>query len=533
MITFSRCACRWWICALLVFAIAQQNAGAQAPGEIRVAFTPDPKDTQTAIGGYLTGDPATLARIQSVYLEVVNGSDDVDKDADIVQGPTDANYSASTYSFAASNLKALAEGQSVHVHVCGSSAYSGTTASGSPTITGIPSTGLLQAGWPITGTGIPSGATIASVDSATQITISANATAAGTVALQFGGKAPVEQSCAEAGPQSASGGSAAKAGAIEIVPLNPTIDVVGLYDLGRLKTYFSVGAEFQGTNGSLGTASGFFGVDIDENWLTTGPDTDPACFSASDSASFRNQVKARLMAKATEKARAQSQAVSIPGACGTHPFRFLINTYAEAELTQIPLTSSSSGSSGTPAASAVHASATTSGGTAAPPSSGTFNISSAKGAYVEGGVYTPFLFPSMQWHFRGQANAFFIAPLAKYAFLDPDSTPAGSTTAFNVYRAYGGGFRLGHFRLPAHFNKEGPELLSYLDITGGKWENYRESNGTRGARLDVSGRYKIPFTILYIGFDANLGPGGSDFRLFAGTRVDVSSILGKLLPSTN
>jgi hypothetical protein len=52
-------------------------------------------------------------------------------------------------------------------------------------------------------------------------------------------------------------------------------------------------------------------------------------------------------------------------------------------------------------------------------------------------------------------------------------------------------------------------------------------------RLDVNGRYKIPFTILYIGFDANLGPGGSDFRLFAGTRVDVSSILGKLLPSTN
>jgi hypothetical protein len=152
---------------------------------------------------------------------------------------------------------------------------------------------------------------------------------------------------------------------------------------------------------------------------------------------------------------------------------------------------------------------------------------------VEGGVYTPFVLPSTQWHFRGQANAFFIATMAKYVFLDPDSTPAGATTAFNVYRAYAGGFRLGHFRLPAHFNQEAPELLSYLDVTAGRWENYRESNGTRGARLDVTGRYKIPFTILYIGFDANVGPGGSDFRLFAGTRVDVSSILGRLLPSTN
>jgi hypothetical protein len=348
------------------------------------------------------------------------------------------------------------------------------------------------------------------------------------VPLQFGDNAPVEQSCAEAGPQSASGGSAARPGAIEIVPVNPTIDVVGLYDLGRLKTYFSIGAEFQGSKGSLGTASGFFAVDIDANWLTTGPDTAPACFSASDSAGFRGMVEFQSKLKADKKAARSKKPHADPGECGTHPFRFLVNTYIEAELTQIPLTSNSSTPSATPSA----APATTTG-TTPPAASSIFSLSSAKGAYVEGGVYTPLLFPSMQWHFRGQANASFIAPLVKYAFLDPDSTPAGATTAFNVYRAYGGGFRLGHFRLPAHFRKEGPELLSYLDVTAGRWENYRESNGTRGVRLDVNGRYKIPFTILYIGFDANLGPGGSDFRLFAGTRVDVSSILGKLLPSTN
>src|SRR5580658_6530984 len=211
MITFKRWLCKPRMCTLFALAsIAQQDAGAQAPprpsfgpvaGEIRVTFTPDPKDTQTAIGGYLTGDPVTLARIQSVYLEVLNGSDDVDKDADIVQGPVDAKYSASTYSFAVSSLRALAEGQTVHVHVCGSSAYMGTTVSGSPAIT-MPSTRFLQAGWPVYGTGIPPRATIVSVDTRTQITISTNAIAAGTVPLPFGDQAPVEQSCAAAGTQS-------------------------------------------------------------------------------------------------------------------------------------------------------------------------------------------------------------------------------------------------------------------------------------------------------------------------------------------
>lgn len=59
----------------------------------------------------------------------------------------------------------------------------GTTTVGSPVVTGISSTSALSPGDTITGTGIPAGATIKSVDSATQITLNENATAAGTVAL--------------------------------------------------------------------------------------------------------------------------------------------------------------------------------------------------------------------------------------------------------------------------------------------------------------------------------------------------------------
>ena len=50
---------------------------------------------------------------------------------------------------------------------------------GSPVVTGIYSTDRITAGWTIAGNGIPAGATVVSVDSATQVTISANATLTG------------------------------------------------------------------------------------------------------------------------------------------------------------------------------------------------------------------------------------------------------------------------------------------------------------------------------------------------------------------
>ena len=67
-------------------------------------------------------------------------------------------------------------------------ASNGTTIKGSPLITGISSTEGLLVGMPVTGTGIPANATILSISPAdtTSLTISANATAAGSSALTFG-----------------------------------------------------------------------------------------------------------------------------------------------------------------------------------------------------------------------------------------------------------------------------------------------------------------------------------------------------------
>jgi microcystin-dependent protein len=62
----------------------------------------------------------------------------------------------------------------------------GTTTNASANITGLSSTANLAIGMKVFGTGIPAGATVATITSATAITISANATASGTVSLRFG-----------------------------------------------------------------------------------------------------------------------------------------------------------------------------------------------------------------------------------------------------------------------------------------------------------------------------------------------------------
>lgn len=62
---------------------------------------------------------------------------------------------------------------------------SGTRSNGSPVITSIPDTSNLRAGYYAFGTGVASGTTILSVDSATQVTLSANSSSAGSGTIVF------------------------------------------------------------------------------------------------------------------------------------------------------------------------------------------------------------------------------------------------------------------------------------------------------------------------------------------------------------
>lgn len=60
---------------------------------------------------------------------------------------------------------------------------SGTRTNGNPIITGLASTTGFVTGMPVSGTGIPAATTISTVDSSTQITLSANATSGGTATV--------------------------------------------------------------------------------------------------------------------------------------------------------------------------------------------------------------------------------------------------------------------------------------------------------------------------------------------------------------
>jgi hypothetical protein len=78
--------------------------------------------------------------------------------------------------------------------------FAGTLASGSPIVTAISSTTTLAAGMAVSGTGIPANTIINTVDSATQITLNANATANGAQTLTF---AAITQLVLKQGPASA------------------------------------------------------------------------------------------------------------------------------------------------------------------------------------------------------------------------------------------------------------------------------------------------------------------------------------------
>ena len=61
----------------------------------------------------------------------------------------------------------------------------GTLVSGSAIVTGIVDTSLIDVGMEVTGAGIPAGTTVQSIDSATQVTLTNNATVTATNALTY------------------------------------------------------------------------------------------------------------------------------------------------------------------------------------------------------------------------------------------------------------------------------------------------------------------------------------------------------------
>jgi hypothetical protein len=184
-------------------------------------------------------------------------------------------------------------------------------------------------------------------------------------------------------------------------------------------------------------------------------------------------------------------------------------------------------------------------------------------------MYAPWVLT--HWYYDKKPNALFLGPLAKVGFdtltgaTSQTLVSGASPVNFNrFYNHYGFGMRLGHYGLTNADNKS-PEILSYLDVTLGPYTNLQsyvcDSNkgtalpgtGCSGPnnldsrtalyRLDLEGMLKIPKTVIFVGFNANvkaksrknldlnLQP-NDDLRFLFGVKLDVASAMQKLGVST-
>ena len=186
-------------------------------------------------------------------------------------------------------------------------------------------------------------------------------------------------------------------------------------------------------------------------------------------------------------------------------------------------------------------------------------ITSKKAGFAQAGVYVPVNVTG--WKNQRELNTLFIAPLAKGGVMtitgDRRTAEAETFGDDDVFNFYSFGVRLGHFRYPrlrhpcAAFPKDdncdsfadyAPELISWLDITTGRWENFEltiptgqlDGDGNpittrqRRWRYQAEGRLKIPETPFLVGFDGNFGQGPDDLRFGFGMRFDVAKLIHRL-----
>jgi hypothetical protein len=287
--------------------------------------------------------------------------------------------------------------------------------------------------------------------------------------------------------------------------LGSAVPVVGIADWGRVRATFTAGTVLSADNNFQGRSSTqstlFLDFTAEKNWRSGG-------LNAQD-----NWQR-----------------------------RLLFSTFFETRLTSVPQAQMTS--TATPPAG---------GGTGNTPDTLTTFISSQKSALMVGGAYFPYLTNKWIWH--NTPYALFAAPLAKVGFITPVGSTTTQTTAGTAqpvnpqqfYNFYGWGGRIGHYKLSYDSANEAPELMSYIDVTVGRFSNLEtlaplpNGSGTypiRQYRVAIEGALKVPATPLLLGFSANLGQNllsqphtlaaKDDLRFFFGTTFDIGRLFGKL-----
>jgi hypothetical protein len=233
------------------------------------------------------------------------------------------------------------------------------------------------------------------------------------------------------------------------------------------------------------------------------------------------------------------------------------NTFFNARLTSVPVTAADAAASASPSPSP-----SASPAPVCNTADCTAFITSRKAAMMQAGIYLPMYWGFTTWNRevprlgrgpRLETNALFIAPLAKGGILTTTGQQTAEAKQFgqdDVFNFFSFGAMIGHFRLHGRGRGSkfvadtdvGPELISWLTISRGRWENFEIETPTglkdaagkdimwrqRPWRWEALGRLKIPETPFIIGFDGNFGPGPDDVRFIFGTRFDIGKILHTL-----
>jgi hypothetical protein len=323
------------------------------------------------------------------------------------------------------------------------------------------------------------------------------------------------------------------------------VTVTDPLDLGRVRYYFTSGVVISNSQGfqlqsSSSQAGVFLGLDADRSWLVS------------------NRPGWR---------------------------RVGLNTYFDARLTSVATQGSTSTTSSTSTSSTSTSSTSTSPTPATANTALSSFLQSQKAGALQAGTYIPII--TAEW-MRGTSNyAFFVAPLGKAGFTtltDSPTAPASSSTTTTTtttttslpltgqfYTSYSFGTRLGVFQTfkkgTAWDENSAPELVSYVDITTGKFGNFEAFQdvtvqtapaGTTAASTDnffrirpwrysFEGLLKIPHSPFVVGFNANIGRGAvaatkvnnvsypftqprDDLRFLFGVQFDFTKLL-KAIPS--
>ena len=304
-----------------------------------------------------------------------------------------------------------------------------------------------------------------------------------------------------------------KSGSTGTVQVTGPASTGSQFDFGRVRVIMSAGAIVSQDQGQFSKTSAYVDLNVDNTWFMGNP--------------------------------------TVKG-FGTKGWHSQVNTGFGVRLTALPVAAcNSSGTTGTSSSTCTA-------------SNDTF-VSTPKAALVLGSLYFPTYWRWSSWKRTEKSDsgndmehryALYMAPLVKGGMQTllqtvqnasnassgtgtgaPSVTTPNGQTFFHFYAV---GARLGLFKFHDHEQTSGqgsvaPDSLLYLDVGGGKYENFPKLNSQGQVvdhpwRLSMEGRFNLPKLPIFLGFNSNthVANNQGELRFLFGTSFDVGCLLKKL-----